>query len=49
MINTMMKKNDKKMKLFDFDDDSIKNLPLILSGIGTFILILFWLFHEKIM
>jgi hypothetical protein len=44
-----MKKNDKKIKLFDFDDDSIKNLPLILSGIVTFLLILFWLLHDKIM
>lgn len=44
-----MKKDDKKIKQCDFDDDSIKNLPLILSGIGTFLLILFWIFHDKIM
>ena len=45
-----MKKDDKKIKLCDFGDGSIKDeLPLIISGIGTFILILFWIFHDKIM
>lgn len=52
MINIMMKKKDKKIKLYDFSDNnnnSIKDLQLILSGIGTFLLILFWLFHDKIL
>ncbi len=50
MINIMMKKKDKKIKLYDFsDNNSIKDLQLILSGIGTFLLILFWLFHDKIL
>lgn len=44
-----MKKDDKKIKLCDFGDGIKDELPLILSGIGTFILILFWLFHDKIM
>ena len=50
MINIMMKKKDKKIKLYDCsDNNSIKDLQLILSGIGTFLLILFWLFHDKIL
>ena len=51
MINIMMKKKDKKIKLYDFSDNnnSIKDLQLILSGIGTFLLILFWLLHDKIL
>ena len=50
MINIMMKKKDKKIKLCDLsDNNSIKDLQLILSGIGTFLLILFWLFHDKIL
>lgn len=51
MINIMMKKKDKKIKLYDFsyNNNSIKDLQLILSGIGTFLLILFWLFHDKIL
>lgn len=51
MINIMMKKKDKKIKLYDFSDNnnSIKDLQLILSGIGTFLLILFWLFHDRIL
>lgn len=51
MINIMMKKKDKKIKLYDLSDNnnSIKDLQLILSGIGTFLLILFWLFHDKIL
>lgn len=50
MINIMMKKKDKKIKLYDFsDNNNIKDLQLILSGIGTFLLILFWLFHDKIL
>lgn len=45
-----MKKDDKKIKLCDFGDGSIKDeIPLIISGIGTFLLILFWIFHDKIM
>ena len=41
---------DKKIKLCDFGDGGIKDeLPLILSGLGTFLLILFWIFHDKIM
>ena len=45
-----MKKDDKKIKLCDFGDGGIKDeLQLILSGIGTFLLILFLLFHDKIL
>ena len=50
MINIMMKKKDKKIKLYDLsDNNSIKDLQLILSGIGTFLLILFCLLHDNIL